>query len=156
MSDKEYRQNAGTKKVFQTFTTVVAAGMMLSLTTVTGCQNAVGGYETAVFVEGAVTESELRKKKAREAAKKREEVRLARKKVRREQTEKAGWLALSELEKYRSAHCYSADASALSATLASPARPKVVQQRKTFSSRLRDATGMYGSSGGDGGGERPC
>lgn len=126
---------------------VLATGA-LALLTLPGCNSTEGGYATEVFVTRAITESDARKKKAREAAEKREAERLARKKARRAATAKAGWQALAELEKYRSAHCYSADIKSLKATLDGSTKTAAIVTQP-----LIGASRSYGSDRG--GGENP-
>lgn len=127
---------------------VLATGV-LALLTLPGCSSTDGEYATNEFVGRAVMESDLRKKKAREAAEERERVRLARKKRRREATEKVGWQALADLEKYRSAHCYSTDIKSLEATLDGSTKTAAIVTQP-----LIGASRSYGSDSG-GGGENP-
>ncbi|WP_299864767.1 hypothetical protein [uncultured Hoeflea sp.] len=127
---------------------VLATGV-LALLTLAGCNSTDGEYATNEFVTRAITESDARKKKAREAAEKREAERLARKKARRAATEKVGWQALAELEKYRSAHCYSPDIRSLqTGTQGATHTAAIVTQPLIGASR------SYGSDSG-GGGENP-
>lgn len=131
---------------------LVFATGALAILTLPGCIANDGEYATVEFVSRAVTESDLRKQRAREEAKKREEERLARKKARRAATEKAGWLALSELEKYRSTYCYSPKIEPLTAGLAGPTRTAVIVTKP-----LVGSSRSYGSGGGEGsGGDRGC
>lgn len=125
---------------------VLATGA-LAILALPGCNSTEGGYATEVFVTRAITESDARKKKAREAAEKREAERLARKRARRAATEKVGWQALAELEKYRSAHCYSPDIRSLRTSLKGATHTAAIVTQP-----LLGASRSYGSSGGDGGG----
>lgn len=136
---------------------LILAGGLLSSLVLPGCTSVEGSAATTTLVERAVGESDLRKKRARQAAREKERVRLARKKARREANEKIGWLALSELEKYRSTHCYSSNTGSLERIFAlgtsenTPPTP-------SFSRQLPATHGQYGSSGGGegSGGDRGC
>lgn len=138
---------------------LLITGAVLSMLTLQGCNSPGGEYATNEFASRAIMETDLRKQKAREAARKREEERLARKKVRRAATEKVGWLALSELQKHKErARCYSADIRNLEARLKLPTKGESPTS-EVVSKPLPGASGHYGSesSGGEGsGGDRGC
>tara|TARA_R110002020_G_scaffold189446_10_gene388531 strand:- start:5375 stop:5842 length:468 start_codon:yes stop_codon:yes gene_type:complete len=137
----------------------ITGGLLASVLALQGCTSVEGTAETVEFIDRAVTESDLRKKRAREAAKKQEEIRLANKKARRERNEKIGWMALAELEKYRSTHCYSGETGKVFSLFA--AKPTAQAAVPSTSSRpIPSRETMHGhgeGGGGEGsGGDRGC
>lgn len=100
-----------------------------------------------MYATQMLAESDARKKKAREAAEKREAERLARKEARRAATEQAGWWALAKLEEHRSAHCYSPDIRSLQTGTQGTTHTAAVTTQP-----LLGASRSYGTGGG---GENP-